>query len=358
MIKGGIFFVLLFFSASLKASQLNSIDASLLQLALASAELPPQASLDLANQTIIICDEEFTNQTYGKILLECIARALKLKPTTQAIVIAQELAKLILDAPTSLQVLYTLTQLTQATTNMHVPHQTMLTPSEKDKDIDCYANQAVLSVSAALAPFLQQERKKMLFFWFSISISVAIGITFAASTYHYIKQQNETLAATQIQLKQTQITIDQLSTQITDDNLANTIQIKKNESIQQSLTQQQAIQESLAQQQAILQERIEKVNNNSHLAITEVQKHSIEGMRLIKQKLEGQQLFFDQCLASIDRVIEGTEDDAPEAIAEKITFTDIASWIDNARDIAQLLPALQTTHQISTALGRHRLPTR
>ena len=348
MIKGGIFFVLLFFSASLKASQLNSIDASLLQLALASAELPSQASLDLANQTIIICDEEFTNQTYGKILLECIARALKLKPTTQAIVIAQELAKLILDAPTSLQVLYTLTQLTQATTNMHIPQQTMLTPPEKDKDIDCYANQAVLSVSAALAPFLQQKRKKMLFFWFSISISVAIGITLAARTYHYIKHQNETLAATKIQLKQTQITIDELSTQITDDNLVNTIQIKQNELIQESLTQQQAI----------LQERIEQVNNNSRAAITEVQNHSIEGMRLIKQKLEDQQLFFDQCLASIDRVIEGTEDDAPEAIVEKITFTDIASWIDNARDIAQLLPALQTTHQISTALGRDKLPTR
>ncbi len=348
MIKGGIFFVLLFFSASLKASQLNSIDASLLQLALASAELPSQASLDLANQTIIICDEEFTNQTYGKILLECIARALKLKPTTQAIVIAQELAKLILDAPTSLQVLYTLTQLTQATTNMHIPQQTMLTPPEKDKDIDCYANQAVLSVSGALAPFLQQERKKMLCFWFSISISVAIGITLAASTYHYIKHQNETLAATKIQLKQTQITIDELSTQITDDNLVNTIQIKQNELIQESLTQQQAI----------LQERIEQVNNNSRAAITEVQNHSIEGMRLIKQKLEDQQLFFDQCLASIDRVIEGTEDDAPEAIVEKITFTDIASWIDNARDIAQLLPALQTTHQISTALGRDKLPTR
>lgn len=351
-------FVLLFFTASLKALQLTSIDTSLLQLALASAELPSQAFLDLANQTIIICDKEFTNQTYGKILLECIARALKLKPTTEAIVIAQELAKLILDAPTSLQVLYTLTQLTQATTNMHVPEETMPTPPEKEKAIDCYANQAVLSVSGALAPFLLQERKKMLFFWFSISISVAIGITLAARTYDYIKHQNERLAATQIQLKQTQITIDQFSTQITDDNLVNTIQVKQNELIQQSLTQQIAIQESLTQQQAILQERIEQVNNNSRAAITEVQNHSIEGVGLIKQKLEGQQLFFDQCLASIDRVIKGTEDDAAEPIVEKITFTDIASWIGNARDIAQLLPALQTTHQISTALGRHKLPIR
>jgi uncharacterized membrane-anchored protein YhcB (DUF1043 family) len=365
--KLGILLALLFFTASLKASQLATIDASLLQLALASAELPVQAFFDLTNQTIAICNEEFNNQIYGKILLERIAQALKLKPTAQAIVIAQELAKLILDAPSSLQILYTLTQLTQATTKTSAPAQA--TPMTSEKDIVYNANQTVESVREALTPFLQQESKKKFFFWFTISFGVAFGITLAASTHHYLKNQKIIFAATQIQLKQTQTTVDQLSRQLAGN---------KNKVLLQSLTQQhatlqervdqlsmqlagsrnEALLQSLTQEHAILEERIEEINNNSRLAITEVQNHSIEGMHLIKQKFENQKMFFDQCLASINNIIEGTQDETPEEITEKITFTDIANWMTNARDIAQLLPALKTTHQINTVLEKSRLPIR
>ncbi|MBM3886400.1 hypothetical protein FJ364_00580, partial [Candidatus Dependentiae bacterium] len=326
----------------LASADLITINTHIFQLAQHNAYLSSSTIFDLTSQTTALCEQYIDQIPASKIFIERIAQALHLSQP-QPLPIASSLASLILAIPTPLLVLYTLTQLTQAATTLAQTSTTPLTLPQLDEK----ANTIVLTVAAALEPFVQKEHKKKFLFWFSISCGIALGIGLVVKAYQHINAQQaktrQALEKTHAELHRTQASYDELVQHV--EELAQSLH-----DTSPALRQRHhnLLQEIIAHQEQ-LAHRIEEVDSNVHNKAAAVHRHATEGMRLVKRKFEQQEALFNRCLKDIDDAISGKKVAKNRKPAEPISFEDITGWLRAAKEVVGLAQAVQPATGINQA---------
>jgi hypothetical protein len=301
-----ILFLFLLFSTA-HSSPLELLDTGLLQLALEQEQLPPETMLNIITETSNRCVAVLRDSAHAQQILAHLAQSLKIDSTSSPVTIAQGLCKLILDSPSTLHVLYTLTQLTLG--SMH---------AEPANGLASNADLVTYAVNDALQPFVKKERTKKIIAWLWISGSIALGITLAVKTYQYlehIKQEKQESATKQ---KQTASALRNLEQNCLAD-----------------------IQE-LTSQTNELQAQIKAVDRNARRAAAHVQQNNIDGMKILQQKIAVQQKTLGRCINTMITQLNdalGEEEIAAPAAAQKLSFHEFTEWLGSASNLVRTLNA-------------------
>lgn len=172
--------ILLFICSQSKGSELSLLDASLLQYSLGNIELPDQISKELCAKTVSLCTDTIEKLNCSDIFVR-LAPELGLLEDAPPQLIAQALAELILKKPSQVQILYTLTQLTLASsqTPMH-------------ENITTKADLVIHSVRAGLDPLIKTPISKIPLTWIYIGSGIAISAMLIVGVWYFVIKQRQT----------------------------------------------------------------------------------------------------------------------------------------------------------------------
>lgn len=186
--KASLFF---FLFSSLQAIDLSLINTYLFKLALEKEDISLCSFSLLADQTITLCQKELSFHRKALSILNPIGEEKGNSGQPSLPIVAAFLAQLILDKPTPLQELYTLTQLTQHTI------QQAAVPLLSLEDA---ANETILAVAKSLAPFIKEEEKKRTLGWCLFLASITLGVAASIKLYHYVSHLEEEMRVLQQRL--------------------------------------------------------------------------------------------------------------------------------------------------------------
>lgn len=175
-------FLFFFLFSSSHATEFSLINTYLFELALGKENIPFCPFSLLAGQTITLCEKELSFHTKAKSIINRIGEEKDHQSQISLPAIASFLAQVILDKPTPLQELYTATQLT---------HHAIQQGGSNLLQLEEAANQTILAVAAALAPFIKEEKKKRIMGWFLLLGGITIGLVASTKLYQYLSNLQE-----------------------------------------------------------------------------------------------------------------------------------------------------------------------
>ena len=343
----------------MQAADLPMISSYLFDLALANEQLSDTTALSVTAQTIARCNEILVPSTHAQAIIARIAPELEMSPSARPEHVAAALAQLILEKPTPLQTLYTLTQLVHASINTQ-PHSLL----------EDNANEVIIEVYKALEPFLKQQKKRRFIFWLWFGCSVGIGLGTIALLHKLYTQHQHTQEA----LKQTQAVLVTQAAQI--EALANikqpvfepTYHQVKDSSNQRKTAKALAklardieqLRDKLAKNSSRFRKKLDEIrddldqaNIDTHDLIANIQANSVKGIKIIKKKLQTQQEALDEGLRAMQLLVRtelGAASEDSQAESEEqaaISFKDLSAWISAADKSVDLLKS--ATHRARAA---------
>lgn len=172
--------ILLFICSQSYGSELSLLDASLFQYAASNTNLPDQISRELWVKTTSLCTETIKKLGCSDIFAH-IAPQLGLLADASPQLVAQALAEVIFKNPSQTQVLYTLTQLTLASSQIPI-----------HENINTKADLVIHTVRAGVDPLIKTPVSKIPMAWIYIGSGVTISAMLIIGVWYFIIKQRQT----------------------------------------------------------------------------------------------------------------------------------------------------------------------